>query len=134
MMLEQLEVLERNPSPSVLERVIFNDSSVDGYLIALMRCCCGSFLKQNSDEFAPILPEGFSSIDQFVRSEVDPMSRDCEYLQVVALSKALNVRLKIVYLDQSDGAPTVHQFGESCDDAEVALLYKPGHYDVLYPA
>lgn len=134
MLMEQLDTLERNPSPNVLDQVVFSDPSVDGYLIAFMRCCCGSFLKQHADEFQPILPDGFSSIDAFVRTEVDPMFKDCEYMQVVALSKAMNVRLKIVYLDQSDGPPTVHEFGDPACDAEVVMLYKPGHYDLLYPA
>lgn len=132
MIVDQLDILRDNPSTVTLEQKIFDDASVDGYLVAFMRCCCGAYLRAHASEFEPILPSGFGSVDEFVKTEVDPMFKDCEYLQVVALSRALNVPLSIVYLDQSDGPPVTHSFGDASLAEKVTLLYKPGHYDLLY--
>ncbi len=131
-LVEQLDLLEANPSIEVLESQIFSDPSVDAYLIAFMRCCCGSYLKAHTEEFQPYVAPNFASLENFIRSEVDPMFRECDQLQVVALARAIDVPIKIVYLDRSKGTPTIHVFGNIDSNPFVAMLYRPGHYDLIY--
>ena len=128
---EQLELLASACSVETLESSVFADASVDGYMIAFMRCCCGAYLRANADQYAGFLPEEYASVDAFIRGEVDPMYKDCDQLQIVALSKALEVPLRIVYLDQSVGEPAIHRFGPE-EGTPVVVLYRPGHYDLLY--
>jgi ubiquitin thioesterase protein OTUB1 len=128
----QLVTLSSNPTIEALRSQMFLDVSGDGYLVAFMRCCCGSFIKQNSEEFSSFLPSVYTSCDMFVRNEVDPMFKDCDNIQIVALARALQVPLRVVYLDQSDGPPFSLEFGPGDRSREVKLLYKPGHYDILY--
>ena len=133
MLLEQLEVLASAPSVETIESTIFSDPSVDGYLIAFMRCCCGAFLKKHSDEFSGFLSPPYSTIDAFVKNEVDPMFKECDEIQVVACTRAFGIPVKVVYLDRSDGDLNIHTFGESDDSPSVYMLYRPGHYDLIYP-
>ena len=132
MIRDQLEVLKTNPSEETIESTIFSDPSVDGYLIAFIRCCCGAFMKLNPEEFQAFLPSGFNTVDSFVRSEVDPMFKDCDVIQVVACTKAFEVPVKIVYLDRSDGDLVIHSFGGEDNENSVYMLYRPGHYDLIY--
>lgn len=126
---EQIQTLVDKSDMSL----IFSDSSIDGYLIALMRCICGAALKRWSDEYTPFLPSEYATIESFCRAEVDPMYRDCDQLQIVALTRILHVPIDIIYLDQSEQELAIHSFGDEASGQRIPLLYKPGHYDLLYP-
>ena len=52
-------------------------------------------------------------------------------LQVMALTECLEFPLKIIYVDRSPGPPTEIKFPDS-SDPKVVLIYRPGHYDILY--
>ena len=131
---EQLIALESTPSLNTLENEVFTDPSVDGYMIAFMRCCTGAYMKMHADEFSGFMPSSFASVENFVRNEVDPMFKDCEELQIVAITKVFKVPLSVVYLDRSPGEPAIHSFGHdgSLGSSPVWMLYRPGHYDLLY--
>lgn len=95
---------------------------------------------------------------QFCKASVEPMGEESDHIHITALSDALGVPIRVVYLDRSscDAAnPTVnyHDFipssnprgaiSEQQDSIEssarqqtkpfITLLYRPGHYDILYP-
>lgn len=132
MILEQIDEVSASPSVETLEQKIFSDPSIDGYLIAFMRCICGATMKLNASDFEAVLPPAFSTVDNFVRTEVNPMFKDCEEMQIVALCRAMKVPIRIVYLDNSAGIPSVHAFGDEAEGPPVCLLYRPGHYDLIY--
>lgn len=112
----------------------------DGYLVCWARVLTSAFLKNNSEEFAVFLDTGsHASIQQFCAQEVDPMAKDADHLQITALSRYLGVPVTVVYLDQSPGERAAeHTFREegaeaACPYPTVHLLYRPGHYDLIYP-
>ena len=50
-----------------------------------------------------------------------------------ALTAAAGLAVRVVYLDRGEGAaPTSHDFPEGAAPS-LHLLYRPGHYDILYP-
>lgn len=133
---EQMQLLETNPLDLFS---IFQDPSVDGYMMAFLRCACGAALKKWSDDFSPFLPVEYSSIEDFCRKEVDPMYRDCDQLQIVALTRVMEIPVSVFYLDRSEGVECVeHVLGEDYMSPDplipkkVNLIYRPGHYDLLY--
>ena len=82
-------------------------------------------------------------IPTFCSREVEPMGREFTMIQVLALAEAMAVDVAIEYLDgrDFDKALTRHEFGPSQNDSgsdggssttKVTLLYRPGHYDILY--
>jgi ubiquitin thioesterase protein OTUB1 len=51
---------------------------------------------------------------------------------VIALTTALKACVRVEYLDRSPGDLNHHDFPTG-DLPSVYLLYRPGHYDLLYP-
>lgn len=86
---------------------------------------------------------------QFCKSSVEPMGEESDHVQIIALSDALGVPIRVVYLDRSscennsinvnhhDFVPTSDGMGNSgvskTTNPSITLLYRPGHYDILYP-
>lgn len=78
------------------------------------------------------------------------MGEESDHVHITALSDALGVPIRVVYLDRSScdtGGVSVnhHDFfpvGNDVPNASgstekispfITLLYRPGHYDILYP-
>ena len=61
------------------------------------------------------------------------MYRESDHMHAIALGSVLQVGIRVVYLDRGESsvAPPAHDFPEDCQPI-VHLLYRPGHYDVLY--
>ena len=60
------------------------------------------------------------------------MGKESDHIHIIALTSALNVPVRIEYMDRGDsGTVNHHDFPES-SDPRLTLLYKPGHYDILY--
>ena len=63
------------------------------------------------------------------------MGKECEMVSVLALAEALGVQVSVEYLD---GRPLVqdklarHDFGPENAALHLHVLYRPGHYDMLY--
>jgi ubiquitin thioesterase protein OTUB1 len=65
--------------------------------------------------------------------EVEPMYKESDHIHIIALSAALNVGVRVRYMDRGEAAEVIaHDFPEGIHPA-VHLLYRPGHYDILYP-
>lgn len=78
------------------------------------------------------------------------MGEESDHVHITALSDALGVPIRVVYLDRSscdkggvsvnhhDFIPTSEDLSTaagSCSEAgnpSITLLYRPGHYDILY--
>lgn len=87
---------------------------------------------------------------QFCKSSVEPMGEESDHVHITALSDALGVPIRVVYLDRSScdtGGVSVnhHDFipygalqtaasgSTEAISPFITLLYRPGHYDILYP-
>ncbi|GAA6051395.1 hypothetical protein JCM3770_000497 [Rhodotorula araucariae] len=135
----------------------FNDQETNSCIIVILRLITSAFLRTHEDEFAPFLfaleddprfltEGGAPTMRQFCEYHVEAVAREADHLAITALTRALQVPLRIAYLDQSFlpqlGASTDAEvnFFEFEDEAarrgekgiEGALLYRPGHYDMLY--
>lgn len=67
-----------------------------------------------------------------MRAQVEPLEKEVEQLEVIALANAMGVGLRIEHLDASEGDLNHHDFPEGIE-CEVFMLYRPGHYDLIYP-
>ena len=114
---------------------IFNDENNSNYLICYLRFIISGYLRRNAPIYEFFLDDG-KSIDEFCKTEVEPMNIECDQLQVIALSSffadVIRLGVQIEYLDNSD-SPSInhHNFPED-NPPVVFLLYRPGHYDILY--
>ncbi|KAL5221382.1 hypothetical protein ABZP36_026095 [Zizania latifolia] len=87
-----------------------------------------------------------STVVQFCKASVEPMGEESDHVHIIALSDALGVPIRVMYLDRSScdaGSLSVnhHDFipeansseGAAAEKPYITLLYRPGHYDILYP-
>jgi len=132
-LLEEIEKLCNNMDSTKLDvEKIFDEER--HYHICYLRCIASAYLKKNAILYENFL-EGFSSIADFCTHEVDPMWREADQLQILALSNYFQIPCVVVYLDQSEGnEATIHQFPEDLKASPIHLLYRPGHYDYLIKA
>jgi ubiquitin thioesterase protein OTUB1 len=61
------------------------------------------------------------------------MYKESDHIHIIALSTALNVGVRVRYMDRGEASEGIaHDFPEGSHPA-IHLLYRPGHYDILYP-
>ncbi len=124
--------------------------------------------------FAPFLAADGLTVKDFVHREVEPLDKEVEQIQIMAVCQAIDIPLKVAYLDRSAGALNFHEILEahpkvrrvSQDQREMRallgaprgvlsvlthprvwlgerdgqaaeslrMLYRPGHYDIMYAA
>jgi ubiquitin thioesterase protein OTUB1 len=149
--LEQLDDILQGTEESISYDELVNrsrDQSVSDYIVMFFRFVTAGDIRTRADFFEPFIT-GLSNatVDQFCKSSVEPMGEESDHIHITALSDALGVAIRVVYLDRSScdsGGVTVnhHDFvpvgitNEKDEEASapfITLLYRPGHYDILYP-
>lgn len=66
--------------------------------------------------------------------EVEPMYRESDHMHITAITTALGVPVRVEYMDRGEGGVVNHHdFPEDSPKPPVMhILYRPGHYDLLY--
>lgn len=100
-----------------------------------MRFLTSGELKNNAVLYETFI-ENEIPIEFFCQTEVEQIDKEADQIQIMALLNYLEVGIKIIYLDsnvKSKEAYTVI-LPESTQpkDVKATLLYRPGHYDILY--
>lgn len=60
------------------------------------------------------------------------MYRESDHLHISALSQALGVHVRVLYMDRGEGGRVNHHDFPEDSSPKIHLLYRPGHYDILY--
>ena len=61
------------------------------------------------------------------------MGKESDHIHIIALTGAMGVPIRVEYMDRGSGhSVNAHDFPEG-STPKLCLLYRPGHYDVLYP-
>ncbi|XP_024376710.1 OVARIAN TUMOR DOMAIN-containing deubiquitinating enzyme 1 isoform X1 [Physcomitrium patens] len=143
---EQLHgVIQGKETSTSLETLVerCRDQYVSNCVVMFFRFVTSGEIRRRSEFFEPFI-QGMSnmSVVQFCRSCVEPMGEESDHVHIIALSDALGVPVRVVYLDQSgdmnDKPVTVNKHDfipegmNTAVDPDVILLYRPGHYDILY--
>uniref|UniRef100_A0A061QL51 ubiquitinyl hydrolase 1 n=1 Tax=Tetraselmis sp. GSL018 TaxID=582737 RepID=A0A061QL51_9CHLO len=155
---DPMEVLEgvvgaicREDSPLTVEGLLekMRQQDVSEYIVLLMRLIVSCHIRQHHDFFAPFImgmsDEGLS-VEKFCEKHVEPMGVESDHIHIVAIQNAFQVPIRVAYLDNSTagaavgssgslGAVTYHDFfpdNVPSHSPTVHLLYRPGHYDILY--
>ncbi|OAY42566.1 OVARIAN TUMOR DOMAIN-containing deubiquitinating enzyme 1 isoform X1 [Manihot esculenta] len=152
--LEQLDwVLQCNESSASHYELInrSRDQSISDYVVMFFRFVTSGEIRKRADFFEPFV-SGLTNatVEQFCKSCVEPMGEESDHVHITALSDALSVPIRIVYLDRSscdtrglsvnhhDFIPATDALLNSTGGGSVTkipfitLLYRPGHYDILY--
>ncbi|ESL07446.1 otubain [Trypanosoma rangeli SC58] len=116
------------------------NSSDFEYVLYFYRYAVSNYIRSHKDDFLPfVMGLNYENVDDFCRAEIDAVSSESDHVQVVAFARCFNVCIVVEYLDGSVGSRTTrHSFSGASGDANDAtcvvltLLYRPGHYDLLY--
>ena len=105
----------------------FQDSQSD-YVAYYGRFIASTHIRENSELFSPFLDVDVKTYCH----TVETVGCELEHVSIMALTTALGTPVKIVYFDRSPGdICNSHSFPEGTTP-QIFLLYRPGHYDLLY--
>lgn len=140
-----VQIMETWELPEQVEQWVAQDAKLDEALVRASRQLARIFLLQRAhdptpsgltyEQLACALDPSNTSIEDFCQSVVDPLGRDAETLALDALPQQLGIGLRMWILDRRDEVDLV-----SLDtpgpggEIDIHVLFKPGHYDLLYPA
>ncbi|KAK7246617.1 hypothetical protein RIF29_41487 [Crotalaria pallida] len=152
--LEELDCVIQGKETSISHEELVlrsRDQSVSDYVVMFFRFVTSAAIQKRSEFFEPfILGLSNTTVEQFCKSSVEPMGEESDHVHITALSDALGVPIRVVYLDRSscdtggvsvnhhDFMPVDGDLPNATDSSEkknpfITLLYRPGHYDILYP-
>ncbi|ORY67759.1 peptidase C65 Otubain-domain-containing protein [Pseudomassariella vexata] len=139
-----IQAMNSGQDPMEILTQKFNDETSASPMIYHLRLLAASCLKEHyDDEYAPfcdVSPNASSYCDSWIL----PVDREIDHLGLILLFRVLlepaNIVLEIAYLDRSEGDQVnVHRMPEEANRKDPAalgsmihLLYRPGHYDILY--
>jgi len=72
-------------------------------------------------------------VAEFCNTDVEPMYRESDHIHIIGLTAAAGINVRVVYLDRGSGDEAVHHDFPEDSQPQIHVLYRPGHYDVLYP-
>ena len=116
------------------------------YVVCYLRIVTSGYIQRNADFYMAFL-EGYQSIKDycnhvcetlyslfysFLSQEVDPMYRESDHIHISAITQALGVNVRVLYMDRGEGAGVNHHDFPEGATPHIHMLYRPGHYDILY--
>ncbi|XP_030638167.1 ubiquitin thioesterase OTUB1a [Chanos chanos] len=128
--MDLIELCEKQPPVGDLLSS-FNDQSVSDYLVVYLRLLTSGFL-QREEAFFQHFIEGGRTVKEFCQQEVEPMSKESDHIHIIALAQALDVSILVEYMDRGEGGTVNHHVFPEDGEPRIFLLYRPGHYDILY--
>jgi len=109
----------------------FNDQGLSDYLIVFLRLITSGQLQKDADFYVNFV-DGGRSVKDFCNQEVEPMNKESDHIHIIALATALDVSVAVEYMDRGDHAQCVRHVFPEGTEPKIFLLYRPGHYDILY--
>uniref|UniRef100_A0A131YLX5 Ubiquitin thioesterase n=1 Tax=Rhipicephalus appendiculatus TaxID=34631 RepID=A0A131YLX5_RHIAP len=128
-----MDVLKRIENNISLEDLlkIFNDQGYSDYIVVYMRLLTSGQLQKEAAFFESFI-DGQRTVQEFCKQEVEPMYKESDHIHVISLTRNLGVGVRIEYMDRGlGGKVNTHDFPED-REPRIHLLYRPGHYDILY--
>ncbi|XP_017485536.1 PREDICTED: ubiquitin thioesterase otubain-like [Rhagoletis zephyria] len=110
---------------------VFNEQGYSDYVVVYLRLLTSGKLQEEADFYQHFI-EGNFTIEEFRHQEVEPMYKESDHIHIIALCTALGVGVRVEYMDRGDTHVKAHDFPEG-STPKVFLIYRPGHYDILYP-
>ncbi|KAA8529976.1 hypothetical protein F0562_034420 [Nyssa sinensis] len=134
--LEQLECVLQGNEASISHDELLQrsrDQSVSDYVVMFFRFVTSGEVRKRSEFFEPfILGLTNATVEQFCKSSVEPMGEESDHVHITALSDALGVPIRVVYLDRSSSLRLSNHLLLCCTD-RVTMTFSTQN-DILYPA
>eukprot|EP00536_Pseudo-nitzschia_multiseries_P007914 jgi/Psemu1/196680/e_gw1.191.20.1 len=128
---------------SSLHKKLNEENATSDYCVWYLRVITSVYLKSDPNRFIHFLDDpSYVDVATYCSREIEPMGKECSMVGVLALAEAFQICVAIEYLDgrpfdEKSRKLTRHYFGDKKDGISdlkptITLLYRPGHYDILY--
>lgn len=131
--------LENESIKVSLQEAWETDEYTSNMTIMLLRLLTSAHIRSNPEDylaFIELAPQDANSIEKWCERSVDSVGVDADQVQLIALAKALQIEIVVANLgsglETEDLQVTEFDFRTSEAGHVVYLLYRPGHYDLLY--
>lgn len=123
---EQCQADEQNDT---LLRLFNHQKTSDG-LVQYLRLLTSAHLQNHADFFGNFVEA--PDLKAHCRQEVEAMATECDHVDILALTQALDVCIHIVSME-GDEQQLAHYIIPEGAEPSVYLLYQMSHYNILYP-
>ncbi|KAG0091401.1 OTU domain, ubiquitin aldehyde binding [Podila epicladia] len=130
--LETLQNLVHWTPDQLLET--FQQDEISNSIVMHFRLMASAYLKTHPEDYVPFLEFG-QTMDEYCSMHVEAMGRESEEMMVIALTKATHISIEVAYLsgNESDEVNFLPFLPDTLPYMPpLVLLYRPGHYDILY--
>nr|XP_046268396.1 ubiquitin thioesterase OTUB2-like [Scatophagus argus] len=108
---------------------LFNEQVTSDSVVQYLRLLTSAHLQNHADFFCDFVEA--PDLQLYCRQEVETMAMECDHVDILALSQALDVCIHIVSM-QGDEQQLAHHVIPEGAEPSVHLLYQMSHYDILY--
>mmetsp|Transcript_21643 Transcript_21643/g.60425 ORF Transcript_21643/g.60425 Transcript_21643/m.60425 type:complete len:299 (-) Transcript_21643:57-953(-) len=130
--------------PMALEKFykgLLTDAALDAELVRVMRLVSAGYLKEHEDaEFNGLPMKVYveashgMSIDEFCMSDILANGTEAESVALTLAPMALGLKIEIIQQNGSHSSAQRYIVPDGASgDITATLLFKPGHYDIIYP-
>lgn len=129
------EAVQNNVPDDNIILNILNDENPSNSVVYHFKMVTSAYMQLHADDYEPFLE---IPVDQYRVARIDPANQEIDQIGLQALTHAVistaGFGLEVLYLDRSMGEEvTPHQFSHPTGDVPtIRLLYRPGHYDIIY--
>ncbi|KAM4625843.1 ubiquitin thioesterase OTUB2-like isoform 2-T2 [Polymixia lowei] len=109
---------------------VFNEQTTSDSVVQYLRLLTSAYLQNNADFFCNFVEA--PNLKVYCKQEVETMAMECDHVDILALSQALDVGIHIVSME-GDEQQLVHHIIPEGAEPSLHLLYHTAHYDILYP-
>jgi ubiquitin thioesterase protein OTUB1 len=134
-------IVEKGLSKEEMHRQLTEEGGVSEYCTWYLRALTATWVKAHADTFVHYLDEEyFGDVQRFCAAQIEPVGSEATNIPITALAECLGIAISIEYLDGHAFDPAKglvnHVMGDdngADSKMKLTLLYRPGHYDILYP-
>ncbi|XP_059209250.1 ubiquitin thioesterase OTUB2-like isoform X2 [Centropristis striata] len=109
---------------------LFNEQMTSDSVVQYLRLLTSAHL-QNQGEFFCHFVEA-PNLLVYCHQEVEAMAMECDHVDILALSQALDICIHIVSMEGDEEQLAHHVIPEGAEPS-LHLLYHTSHYNILYP-
>ncbi|KAL2918810.1 hypothetical protein HK105_201644 [Polyrhizophydium stewartii] len=118
----------------------FRTEYISDTVVCYLRLITAALLKRDRDLYEAFVLDSYPTLESFIGECVEPMNVESDQIHIVAMSNIFGIDIRIANLDSTRAEKGInfHEISPmepmQVDQSPIiTLLYRPGHYDVLYP-
>lgn len=109
---------------------LFNEQMTSDSVVQYLRLLTSAHLQNHADFFCNFVEA--PNLQVYCHQEVEAMAMECDHVDILALSQALDVCIHIVSMEGDEQQLAHHIIPEGAEPS-LHLLYQTSHYNILYP-